>query len=113
MKWTIHIFTVYMFALALVPCGDGGGGIAEMMSHFFEIEHQVFSDHDQHSNTCNDDHCSPFCVCSCCSTAVDSPVRLTIELSSPAPVTETVPSFVPNLLPSSFLTSIWQPPRFC
>ena len=113
MKWTIHIFTIYMFALSLVPCGDGGGGIVVVANHFFGIEYQDVSDHDQHSNTCHDDHCSPFCVCSCCSTALDSPVKLALEISFAVPITEAAPAFACNLLPSSFLSSIWQPPKSC
>jgi len=52
MKLAIHIFTFYMFALSLAPCGDGGNGIVEIAKHFFGVEHQHISDHDQHSNGC-------------------------------------------------------------
>ena len=62
MKLVINIFTIYMLALSLVPCGDGGGGIVEIVNHFLVIEHQHISDHEQHSNGCGDDTCSPFCV---------------------------------------------------
>jgi hypothetical protein len=113
MKITIHLFTVYMFALSLVPCGDGGGGIVEIANHFFGIEHQDASDHEQHSNTCNDDLCSPFCICSCCSSVLDSPVKLPFVVRSLASIPGTKPSFVPNFIHSSFPAFIWQPPQFC
>ena len=113
MKLTIHLFTFYMFALSLVPCGDGGGGIVEIANHFFGIEHQDSSDHDQHSNTCNDDLCSPFCICSCCSSVLDAPVKLPFVVKSLTPAPGIKPSFVPDFTLSSFPAFIWQPPKFC
>ena len=113
MKLTIHIFTFYMFALSLVPCGDGGGGIVEIANHFVGIEHQDSSDHDQHSNTCNDDLCSPFCICSCCSSVLDAPVKLPFVVKSLTPAPGIKPSFVPDFTLSSFPAFIWQPPKFC
>ena len=112
MKMAIHIFTIYMLALARVPCGDSGSGIMEIVNHFFGFEHQDYSDHEQHSNTCDDDLCSPFCICSCCASTVDYPVKLPFLIKSLPSIPEAIPSFVPNIIFSSFYTSIWQPPRF-
>jgi len=55
MKIAVRILTIYMFALSLAPCGDGGNGVVEIAKHFFGVEHQHISDHDQHSNGCGDD----------------------------------------------------------
>lgn len=112
MKIVIHIFTIYMIALALVPCGDGGGGIVEILNHLSGVEHEHIADHDQHSNDCGDDMCTPFCICSCCSSTVDVPVELPFQLKSLPPKPENKPSFFSNVLPTSFHHSIWQPPRF-
>lgn len=101
-----------MLALSLIPCGDGGGGIVELVNHFFGVEHQHVSDHEQHSNDCGDDTCSPFCVCSCCSTVIDVPEKLPFQATLPPPIPSKTPSFTPNINPSAFLTSIWQPPKF-
>ena len=101
-----------MLALSLVPCGDGGGGIVEIAKHFFEIEHSEFSDHTQHSNDCGDDNCSPFCICSCCSSGMDYPVKQFFQIKRPALIGDTTPSFIPNSIPFSFNSSIWQPPKF-
>jgi len=62
MKLAIKIFAMYLLALSLVPCSDGGGGILEIVNQVFGIEHQHISDHEEHSNGCGDDTCSPFCV---------------------------------------------------
>lgn len=111
MKLIIHIFTLYLLALSLVPCGDGGGGIVEMINDVFEIEHEHMTDHEQHSQGCNDDACSPFCICSCCSTVMDSPVKLPLTLKALVPTPEAQPFFIPHILHFSFKYSIWQPPK--
>jgi len=41
MKRAIHIFTFYMFALSLVPCGDGGGGLMALFHYFSDVEHSI------------------------------------------------------------------------
>lgn len=112
MKLTIRIFTIYMFVLSLIPCGDGGGGFVELVNHYFGVEHQHISDHKQHSNSCGDDTCSPFCICSCCSTTISAPEKLPFQVTSPPPIPSRTPSFFSNINPSSFFASIWQPPRF-
>lgn len=111
MKIAIHIFTIYMLALSLVPCGDGGGGIVEIANHFFGIEHQDISDHDQHSNDCGDDLCTPFCICSCCSSALDTPAKFALLVITSPTIPRTITSFVPNFFFSNYHYSVWQPPK--
>ena len=100
-----------MLALSLVPCGDGGGGLVALSNYFSDVEHAVDTDHD-HSNDCGDDLCSPFCICSCCSTAIDSPAKLPFRIKVPAPLLNSTPSCFHNEISFSFNQSIWQPPRF-
>lgn len=111
MKITIHIFTIYIFALSLVPCGDGGGGIVEIVQHLLERAHERPTDHEQHSRDCGDDVCSVFCICSCCYTAIDTvkeiPLPQRIFIASPKPTLFFIPHF--NSIP--FNHSIWQPPQ--
>lgn len=112
MKITIHIFIIYMLALSLVPCGDGGGGIVEITNLLFGEEYQDISDHEQHSNDCGDDPCSPFCICSCCSPALDIPTKLPFHIKFLPPIPVKASSFLSNIIHSSFHSSIWQPPKF-
>ena len=101
-----------MLALSLVPCGDGGGGIVELANHFFEIEHQHVSDHNQHSKGCGDDTCSPFCVCACCSISVNAPTNINFTDKYIALFSQNLLSYKSDFYPSNFSSSIWQPPRF-
>ena len=112
MKLAIHIFTIYMFALSLAPCGDGGNGVVEITKHFFGVKHQHASDHDQHSKGCGDDTCTPFCICSCCSMALDVPTQPPFLVKYLPPTPANQPSLYSDFIPSSFIHSIWHPPIF-
>ena len=112
MKVFTYIFSFYMILLSLAPCGDGGNGIIEIVHNILNIEYEHISDHEEHSNSCGDDSCTPFCICSCCSTPVytiDHFEEPTISIFSQP---DTKPSFIPNLVSSSINLSIWQPPKF-
>lgn len=111
MKVAIPIFTIYMLMLSLVPCGDGGAGILEIANHFFDTEHQHLSDHEQHSNDCGDDTCTPFCICNCCSSAIDTPEKLPFWIKIPTPLPSTTPTCLDHEISFSFNQSIWQPPK--
>jgi len=78
--------------------------------HIIHLYACIITDHDQHSNNCGDDNCSPFCICSCCSSGIDYPVKLPLQIKTPPPIVEANPSFVPNNIPFSFNSAVWHPP---
>jgi hypothetical protein len=112
MKITIRIFAIYILALSLLPCSDGGRGIVETVMQFVDGEQHDLSVYEQHSNSCDNDSCSTFCICSCCSAALDFPVKTVFKIKTPAPFPSLKPSFVPEIIHSSFSTAVWQPPKF-
>ncbi len=112
MKIIVYILSIHMIALSLIPCGDGGGDIVEIAKHFFEIEHTHSTDHKEHSKGCGDDTCSPFCICSCCSSGIDYPKNSSLQLKPLSLLVKTIPSFISTFLPSSYNNAIWQPPMF-
>lgn len=111
-KITIHIFTIYIFALSLVPCGDGGGGIVEIVQHVLEITNEHPTNHEQHSRDCEDDACSAFCICSCCSIALDMPTELPKLTTHLTAISTKISAIFSDFIPTSFHHSVWQPPRF-
>ena len=111
MKAAISIFAFYLLALSLVPCSDGGMDIVEIVSSVFGIDHLSSSDHEQHSNDCGDDTCSTFCICNCCSIALDILEALPFRLKTPPPTPNTTPSFVAHFIPNPSPDAIWHPPR--
>ena len=112
MRLAVHIFTIYMLALSLVPCSDNGGGIVEIANHLFGIKHQQFSAHEQHSNSCGDDTCTPFCICNCCSVALDISAKPTFQVKTLLPTPIKSPAYFSDFIAYPFYQSIWQPPRF-
>lgn len=59
MKWMIAIFSLYMLGLNLMPCGDD-----------FCDEETVENHCDSETQDLEEDFCSPFCWCNCCSVSV-------------------------------------------
>ncbi|MGK0364449.1 MAG: hypothetical protein ACI85O_001506 [Saprospiraceae bacterium] len=112
MKTTAHILAIYLLLLSLIPCSDGGGGMVELIQHFFKVELHAHSGHDEDSGSCGDDFCSPFCVCNCCSIAIDFPAEASLNIKEYTPSPTTQPSFIPHEVRIIYPTNIWQPPRF-
>ncbi len=111
MKFLIHLFTIYIFSLSLVPCGDGGGGIMVLADKLFGEELQIILDLDQNSDPCEDGSCSPFCICSSCYVAFEIAKEYFLPEKVFPPSPKTTPSFIIHFYTSSFVNSIWQPPK--
>lgn len=108
MNVAIRIFSIYLLALLLIPCSEGGGGNVGI---FDTLTGQQMLVDEQESNTCNDEPCSPFCICSRCIPILSTPENPIIfaEKNIIPPTTE--PSFYSFSSPSSFHKDIWQPPK--
>ena len=111
MKFFIKIFTIYIFALSLAPCGDGGGGIVVLANQLLGIEYQKSIETEQKSDPCEDSPCSPFCICSSCFTALDTAKEICLPEKTLSSSSKTTPSFIPHFHSSFFNQSIWQPPQ--
>ena len=90
-----------MLSLSFTPCDDVEYSIEVDTEMAMSQEHQ--NDHK--------DHCSPFCVCSCCGTSIT--FEITETDSYPKTVSmkccDCVYSFLYNFSP---INSIWHPPSF-
>ena len=64
MRGAIFILTLYLLALAVLPCADEVVQVTKD-SQTEAISHDNESDHPEHQ-----DFCSPFCICSCCGSLV-------------------------------------------
>lgn len=82
------------------PCADKGE-----CNEFNQIDTSQCDDHKEHS----DEVCTPFCVCSCCSTNIlvtDYPPDL-----SNLTLINTIYKAQEDSKISSIIISIWQPPK--
>lgn len=106
MRWIITILTFYLMVLSSLPCSDGNNR-CEDNSNTTEIVQS--HDHNQDQ----DDHCSPFCYCSCCSISITYYNFKPFEIRHPrvAFITKKI-TIRDYTLISNYYGSIWHPPKF-
>ncbi|QNK63447.1 hypothetical protein H7F33_02745 [Pedobacter sp. PAMC26386] len=98
MRLLSFIGIVLVLALNLVPCGDA----MSVLNRSTQIE-------KAHHSERNNDNCSPFCNCACCSTA--SIIKDVLVIVTP--FADHIP-VLPAHLSGKFITvdlPIWQPPQ--
>jgi hypothetical protein len=103
-KLTCFIFTLYLACLAVYPCSDRYTCADEKKAGITIVD---TTDHDHDAN--ESDHCTPFCICSCCSTSMQATALLNIDLQQTTHNTVFIP-YRENYIPNSS-HSIWQPPK--
>ena len=101
MKYIALLLANLILCFALMPCSDGHSCDAETQEFSMSYAH----DHSQDE----EDHCSPFCACDCCS------MNINLELT-PNPEKIVQPPFgdylffYSSLYSFSFMDGIWKPP---
>ncbi|MFH6935933.1 MULTISPECIES: DUF6660 family protein [Flavobacterium] len=105
MRWKTTILLVYILGLLAVPCSDVYNTCLEAKSQKKELAHNHNQDHD--------DHCTPFCQCSCCSvSAVKFNFKMP-EFNFPQNIINVKHAVIKDCqVISSYFGSIWQPPKF-
>ncbi|NNF34671.1 MAG: hypothetical protein HKN68_11205 [Saprospiraceae bacterium] len=112
MKVAIQLFTIYMLALSLTPCGDGGGSVVVIASQLFDIETQNSQEKEQNSDSSEDSPCSPFCICSNCIPVLDIPESEVVVPQEENRInSKATPSYCSPYLPLSRHSDIWHPPQ--
>jgi hypothetical protein len=113
MKIFSFLLSIYIFCLAIMPCSD-----IHLVLHEIEHSSAYHNDYESQDNRDHsedsDNHCSPFCTCSCCHTSIN------FEFGSKNVLVSTkfvLVSRVDNTFlyydsPSStYRNTIWQPPK--
>ncbi|WP_264551131.1 DUF6660 family protein [Flavobacterium sp. N2038] len=105
MKWISTILLVYILALLVVPCSDVYNSCTDTNSKIQEASHSHSQD--------NDDHCTPFCQCSCCSVSVVKFQFKLPDFNLPQQTYTVKNSVIRDCqVISRYSGSIWQPPKF-
>lgn len=105
MKWIAIIMSIYLMALSNMPCAD-----MEVNSAMHKTAQ--FSSEENHSHDKDNDLCSPFCTCNCCSVQILS-YQTPIIFEFPKVcdlISIALPSYN-SVFASNFYRSIWQPPQ--
>ncbi|MEO8768549.1 MAG: DUF6660 family protein [Ferruginibacter sp.] len=104
MKFFTFILAIMILALGAMPCMDEPYAINQAKSNAqISVAHNT-NDHN------DSDACSPFCTCSCCSSAV---TFLTVGLLNQHAIfapAKMYPSYLPSTIFEISLP-IWQPPQ--
>ena len=102
MKALSILLSLYVLYMVSLPCVDEA---CDFNKTFTEASTTQHNHHDANQN----DACSPFCVCSCCSVTVD----LTSFVFESNPVREIQSQLIPYYKESfsNYFPPIWQPPQ--
>ncbi len=103
MKIFAFILAFTILALSVMPCMDGG--LANNGSTKVEISKT--DNHNEHNDT---DDCSPFCICSCCSTTISSHTLSFNYFDKLVFLAKKYSAFKSSNY-SNVSISIWQPPK--
>jgi hypothetical protein len=98
------VLSVYIAFAACCPCSDDGQCADDGAASIAAITSGA-----HHHSTNEADQCSPFCICSCCSTSIQQPPYLSFVFFFPegsAVYLEAKPHPV-----ATIAHAIWQPPR--
>jgi hypothetical protein len=89
--------------LACYPCSDANT-CSDEKKNGIEV---TISNHEHSPREI--DHCSPFCICTCCSSQINTPAYFHFEAFCPKFIEQQ--SILKTHLVKSIPHSIWQPPR--
>ncbi|WP_293302335.1 DUF6660 family protein [Pedobacter sp. UBA4863] len=105
MRCLLIIWIAYMLALTSLYCSDVANSCNDGLSKI-----EVLQTHDHNQD--NDDTCSPFCYCSCCSVITTTFDFISFQIKKPK-----VAFFNKKLLlgdfdvVSNYYGNIWNPPK--
>ena len=105
MRWIVTILVFYLTALSSLTCSDGRSLFYKSL---IQAEVVQSSDHP----TDNEDTCSPFCYCNCCSVSISSFDFKSFEIKPPKTnfISKKIRPSDYSLV-SNFYGNIWQPPK--
>ena len=108
MKHLSIILSVYLLALAIIPCVDG---VVMEAGHDETHVHVEFDGSDGHNHEHDgDDDCSPLCACSCCNITLSPPGKI-ITLRFSSEISMELPNSYTELLSLVDIKDIWEPPK--
>ncbi|WP_131555339.1 DUF6660 family protein [Sphingobacterium deserti] len=113
MKLVLSILSIYFLVLSALPCRDGGDDLLPAMSSAMahSSSDSGTQNHEKHDH--NQDGCSPFCSCHCCSIKIE-PLQM-FEAGIDRKVVFKLSVAQPEIdAPSinNYPNRVWQPPKY-
>lgn len=103
MRLLTFIIGCYVLGLSFLPCGD-------RLECDIKAPVSISSaaGHDDHRHS--EEHCTPFCSCSCCASSVSTRAISQIDVTQSMPLTRYYSIYHPSFSPAPCF-GIWQPPK--
>ncbi|MHB1278641.1 MAG: DUF6660 family protein [Bacteroidia bacterium] len=104
MKVLTLIFSFYILAMAVMPCGDK----EDCNNQSSELAASADKDHSDHEG--DEENCSLFCICACCGQSVTAP-DLLVAVRPPAQFRFENHTIYKVSFVSGAVSQIWLPPE--
>ena len=105
MRFFGTIMAFWLLLLSCFPCSDKQKDCLPVSASISST-----TDHDKHQQEI--EHCTPFCVCSCCAVTTVSQEPVFYSFNRPLFGKTTYLAYETPVF-SNISVAIWQPPRFC
>lgn len=113
MKLALSILTIYFLVLSALPCRDAGDDMpSPILSALTHLDSRT-SDHKHEKHEHQNDGCSPFCSCQCCSLKMETFQKFEAGIGrkvlfqlAAAPYEIDAPSI------DNYPNQVWQPPKY-
>jgi hypothetical protein len=109
MKYISAILSIYILALALLPCADQIDWCNSDTGAEQVVAQAEAGDHDHSSDS--KDLCSPLCTCSCCHLTVRTPTKNDLPITIPKFIFADSPLLESVLVDITSIHDIWHPPQ--
>ncbi|MGQ0829054.1 MAG: DUF6660 family protein [Bacteroidota bacterium] len=113
MKYFWSIFSIYIFILSTVPCGDGRECNETECTQETACNDSACAGETASGETekdCRDETCSPFCGCVCCGSVVSNINSFSSTTAFNQTIEKNSFSYKSQFI-SQFTANIWQPPK--
>ena len=102
MKWLLRLFCLYVLLLSCLPCADG-----------FECNDtpQNTTTQTTHTEHQHEEQCPPFCACACCGRQLFSSNIFIPQNIGCFNIKNQLTANYKSNFPSTWVNSIWQPPK--
>ena len=109
MKTVCYIIATVIAGLAVYPCNDANISVDDQKYSQSVVDESGVDVYDHNHSPSETDLCTPFCVCSCCSSHANQPSFFCFEAFIPNYTDLTSKLKDQSVKPIYF--AIWQPPK--
>ncbi|TDS12953.1 DUF6660 family protein [Sphingobacterium paludis] len=113
MKLVLSILAIYFLVLSALPCRDGGDDLLRPLASAMAHQDVDAGNQNEDKHDHNQDGCSPFCSCHCCSVKIESlPLFEACIDRKPVFKLSIVQYEIDAPSIDNYPNRVWQPPKY-